>query len=135
LDTLDSKFLSSYLKSLPHDLNTKGLKNDSSGNCIIAGNSYAYYSDGANYYAITAFSEAKKGNASSCGNIIDSTGNGKYKKVGKGLKFLGSTWTPDSCFTASSGVLNGYVNNNTNTITSCMYYNGNQGINIPGTIN
>ena len=137
LDTLDSKVLSSYLKSLPHDLNTKGLKNDSSGNCIVAGNSYAYYSDGSNYYAITAFSEAKKGNASSCGNIIDHIRNGRYKKVGKGLttNFPGSKWTPDNCFTASSGVLNGYVNNNVNTITSCMYYNGNQGINIPDSIN
>ena len=83
-----STLISSYLTSLPQDPNWSGIKSSPTGECITAGNSYAYYTDLAgSLYAITSTKESKKGNASACGDTIDKNKDGAFEKVGKGLKW------------------------------------------------
>ena len=76
------------MTSLPKDPKGTGISSSSAGECITAGNSYAYYTDLAgSLYAITSTKESKKGNASACGDTIDKNKDGAFEKVGKGLKW------------------------------------------------
>ena len=107
LDSISSS-LSSYMTSLPKDPKGTGISSSSAGECITAGNSYAYYTDTAwSLYAITSTKESQKGNASTCGDTIDKNGNGAFQKVGQWLitNITASTTntvsnaTDETCFT------------------------------------
>ena len=116
LDTLTWS-LSSYLKSIPNDPSGKGVKSAQwTNNCIEKWSSYAYASNGS-WYAITAKSESRKGNASSCGDTIDRVDNGWYKKEGEWLTSQTridlnypdpSKWTPTYNFTFNNGQITAY---------------------------
>lgn len=80
LNTLDDDILSQYLKSIPSDPRGAGVAAANNGNCIDAGSSYGYASDGSGWFSITARSESQKGNTDTCGNTIDRDGDGNYRK-------------------------------------------------------
>ena len=105
-----STLISSYLTSLPQDPNWSGIKSSPTGECITAGNSYAYYTDLAgSLYAITSTKESKKGNASACGDTIDKNKDGAFEKVGQGLTTdINIPSTDASCFGFSNGTITSY---------------------------
>lgn len=77
------------MTSIPKDPNGQGIQASTSGDCLIQGDNYAYYTDSiGSLYAVTTIKESKKGNASSCNSLIDRSRNGSYEKIGKGLTNL-----------------------------------------------